>query len=117
MDEMNEVLLKEKEEIEEKLGRTAVKNPHNKNITEAAFPEYGDDEDDNAHEIEEYIVNQETEEILEKKLRDVNAALGRIKDGTYGICKYTGEPIGEARLRARPTSSTSAEYKERLQNT
>ena len=33
-----------------------------------------------------------------------NLALQRIKDGTYGFCEETGEPIGLKRLMARPVA-------------
>ena len=35
-------------------------------------------------------------------LYEINAALARIADGSYGICEVTGKPIPEARLRALP---------------
>jgi len=35
-------------------------------------------------------------------LREVNDALQRIEDGTYGICEDAGEPIKKARLEASP---------------
>ncbi|MHC4473412.1 MAG: TraR/DksA family transcriptional regulator [Planctomycetota bacterium] len=35
-------------------------------------------------------------------LREVNAAIRRLEDGTYGICEVTGKPIGKARLSAIP---------------
>ena len=44
-----------------------------------------------------------------QKLDQVNAALNAIEDGTYGICKITGAPISEKRLRAMPWALTSIE--------
>jgi len=38
-------------------------------------------------------------------LEQIERALGRIDDGTYGICARCGKPIGEERLRARPWAS------------
>lgn len=35
-------------------------------------------------------------------LGEIDAALTRIDDGTYGVCEETGEPIGLARLEAKP---------------
>jgi len=35
----------------------------------------------------------------------INAALKRLKDGTYGFCEETGEPIGLKRLIARPVAT------------
>lgn len=36
---------------------------------------------------------------------EIDEALARLDDGTYGICAVCGEPIGVARLEARPTAS------------
>jgi DnaK suppressor protein len=38
------------------------------------------------------------------RLRDIDVALARIKDGTYGTCIDCGEDIPEARLNALPTA-------------
>ncbi len=35
----------------------------------------------------------------------IDAALKRLKDGTYGFCEETGEPIGLKRLVARPIAT------------
>ena len=40
-----------------------------------------------------------------KLISKIDAALQRIKDGTYGFCKETGEPIGLKRLIARPIAT------------
>ena len=37
-----------------------------------------------------------------KLISKIDQALTRIKDGTYGFCAETGEPIGIKRLIARP---------------
>ena len=41
------------------------------------------------------------------KRREVEAALQRVEDGTYGIDEHTGEPINPARLEAIPTARTN----------
>ena len=48
-----------------------------------------------------------------KLISKINAALQRIKDGTYGFCEETGEPIGLKRLIARPIATLSIEAQER----
>ncbi len=48
-----------------------------------------------------------------KLISKINAALTRIKDGTYGFCEETGEPIGLKRLMARPVATLSIEAQER----
>jgi RNA polymerase-binding protein DksA len=42
------------------------------------------------------------EENSEHVLAEIDAALGRIEDGTYGVCTNCGTQIPEARLEARP---------------
>ena len=39
-----------------------------------------------------------------KLISKIDLALTRIKDGTYGFCAETGEPIGIKRLIARPVA-------------
>jgi len=43
-------------------------------------------------------------------LRDLNTALAKIMDGTYGICEGTGKPISKVRLEAQPWARFSIEY-------
>ena len=40
------------------------------------------------------------------QLVEIDAALGRLDDGTYGTCGVCGGPIGEERLAARPVART-----------
>ena len=104
-------LLAEKAKISAELGHVAgVDHEHS-----AKFPEFGDKPDENAQEIEGYTTNLATKEILESNLRDIESALGRIEDGTYGTCKYCGNEIGEKRLLARPVASACVDCKTKLQ--
>ena len=48
-----------------------------------------------------------------KLILKINSALQRIKNGTYGFCEETGEPIGLKRLIARPIATLSIEAQER----
>jgi len=41
---------------------------------------------------------------LTKLLRDVDEALARVDEGTYGLCKSCGKEIGADRMEFRPTS-------------
>jgi DnaK suppressor protein len=64
--------------------------------------------------------SSESDRALELRTRDrqrkliakIDAALKRIDDGTYGICEETGDPIGIARLDARPIATFSLEAQE-----
>lgn len=63
----------------------------------------------------------ETTRALELRTRDrarkligkIDDALARIEDGSYGYCEETGEPIGLARLEARPVATLTLEAQER----
>lgn len=47
-----------------------------------------------------------------KLINKIDSALKRIKDGSYGYCEETGEPIGLKRLEARPVATLSLEAQE-----
>jgi RNA polymerase-binding transcription factor DksA len=46
-------------------------------------------------------------EDLEAELAEIEAALQRLDDGTYGVDEQTGEPIDPERLDAVPTARTN----------
>jgi DnaK suppressor protein len=48
-------------------------------------------------------------------LREIDRALVKLKEGTYGLCEGTGEPIGFSRLKLRPWARYSVEYQEELE--
>jgi DnaK suppressor protein len=64
--------------------------------------------------------SSESDRALELRTRDrqrkliskIDAALKRLEDGTYGYCEETGDPIGIARLDARPIATLSLEAQE-----
>lgn len=62
---------------------------------------------------EEHALELRTRDRERKLLKKVQAALKRIEDGDYGWCEETGEPIGVARLIARPTATLSLEAQQR----
>lgn len=65
--------------------------------------------------------SSETDRSLELRTRDrqrkliskIDSAIRRIDDDSYGFCEETGEPIGLARLEARPIATMSVEAQER----
>ena len=48
-----------------------------------------------------------------KLIEKIDQALRRLKDGTYGYCEETSEPIGLKRLIARPVATLSIEAQEK----
>jgi RNA polymerase-binding transcription factor DksA len=48
-------------------------------------------------------------------LYEIDQALNRIRNGTYGLCEVTGKPIEPERLTAIPWTRFSAEAEQRLE--
>jgi DnaK suppressor protein len=71
------------------------------------------DPNDRATVEEEHILEQRVRDRERKLLKKINSALARIESGEFGFCLETGEPIGIARLLARPTAEYSIEAQER----
>ena len=67
------------------------------------------DQEDQA--LVDLLMDQELYEVERhaRELREVDDALKRIDEGSYGICVDTGEPIPYERLRARPTAIRTVE--------
>ena len=49
-------------------------------------------------------------------VREIDRALDRIEDGTYGVCEGSGEKIPKARLDALPWARYTVQYQEKLEN-
>ncbi len=62
---------------------------------------------------EEHALELRTRDRERKLLKKVAQSLTRIDSGEYGFCDETGEPIGIARLLARPTATLSLEAQQR----
>jgi len=48
-------------------------------------------------------------------LREINTALAKIQDGSYGICEGTQKPISKVRLEAQPWARFSIEYARQME--
>ena len=63
-------------------------------------------------------VSAMTSKLLERDvnlLREIDRALAKITEATYGLCEGTGEPIGYSRLKLRPWARYSVEYQEEIE--
>lgn len=89
IDEMKQKLLEAKSKKEKELVGLS---PHT---------EMGDDEDENAEEVNVDEVNQDLIATLKNDLAKIDKALAKIDSGTYGT-DDDGQEISEARLRAMP---------------
>ena len=62
---------------------------------------------------EEHALELRTRDRERKLLKKVQQSLQKIDAGDYGWCEETGDPIGVARLLARPTATLSLEAQQR----
>ena len=62
---------------------------------------------------EEHALELRTRDRERKLLKKISQSLSRLDSGEYGFCDETGEPIGLARLLARPTATLSLEAQQR----
>ncbi len=94
---------------------------HSKNIRadQAAALELSDDGVKDSMDFSVMDVNKELAFRLgdreSQMVADIDQALLRIKEGTYGICIRCGKPIDERRLEAVPTARYDAECQTRLE--
>jgi DnaK suppressor protein len=103
--ELEEKLIKEKEEIEASLKSFSRPDSTLKGDFNTQFPSFGErtsEQDENADEVEEYENKLPIEYRLELRLQDINLALEKIRKNTYGICEKCGKEIDLERLKVIP---------------
>src|SRR5579872_1067837 len=108
-DFFKEKLLEEKTKLEQELSGVGRKNPSNPADWEGTEPESNidqADEEEVGDKIEGYETNTAIVKQLEARLLEVDAALEKIEQGTYGVCEIGGEKIEEERLKANPAART-----------
>ncbi len=71
------------------------------------------DLNDRASSETDWSIELRTRDRQRKLITKIEAAMRRIKEGEYGYCQVTGEPISLARLRARPIATMTLEAQER----
>jgi len=102
---IKEKLLEEKAHLEKELGQFAQRSEHQRDDFQSTFPDYGDKEDDNAVEVADFSTRLSLEGSLENKLQEVNNALKKITEGTYGFCENCQQEIPEERLKVFPSAA------------
>jgi DnaK suppressor protein len=68
---------------------------------------------DRASSETDWGIHLRTRDRQRKLICKIDSALRRIETGEYGYCEVTGEPIGLARLEARPIATMTVEAQER----
>ena len=71
------------------------------------------DLNDRASSETDWGIELRTRDRQRKLIAKIESAIRRIKEGEYGYCQVTGEPISPARLRARPIATMTLEAQER----
>ena len=111
LQELKTALAEERDTLVRELKEIAQKNPRVAGDWNALFPKFEPSEsgshaseEEAADEVEQYEVNLEAEHSLESRLLAVTNALGRIKEGSYGICQKCKKSISPERLKANPAA-------------
>ena len=99
------ILMNWKRELMEEVDRTI----HHLRDEATNFP----DPNDRATQESEFGLELRARDRERKLLKKIDAALGRLDDGSYGFCEETGEDIGLARLEARPIATLTVDAQER----
>ncbi len=107
-----EKLEKEKHQLEEELRGMAIFNTET-NKWEATPDQnmIGEiDENDAADRFEDFESRSSMATTFQERLNDINSALKKIEDGTYGKCEIDGGEIQKERLEANPAARTCKEH-------
>ncbi len=106
LEELRGALYAEKDSLEEELSEHGKKVDDDWTGTAPGFEGNEAAEEDEANKMEELGTNVALVEELEKRYKEVRAALKRIDDGSYGV-SVNGEAIDIDRLRANPAATTN----------
>src|SRR6056297_2283814 len=110
LDHFNKLLLAKRKEAEEQLELTtesilSLDSDNDPDYRPASnIPEAGSDTQSDS-------LNYQLSERTRKYIKEIDNALKRIEDGTYGICQASGKPISKARLEAVPHTRYSIHAK------
>jgi DnaK suppressor protein len=97
--ELSEVLLRRRDDLQAELDRLT------EPPVEGASVGFGKRVGDGTTEAVERLATTATARSIAGSIKDVDRALAKLRDGTYGSCDRCGQPIGEARIEALPATS------------
>ena len=69
--------------------------------------------EDDAQRMERDIANQALRDVNDRRIGDIQRALQKIAEGTYGLSDESGVPIPKARLDAMPEAILTVEEQEK----
>ncbi len=117
--ELKSALEKERDVLVNELKTIATPDPRLKNNWDVKHFEWSENQitskealetDESVNESDEDMKNKALSDHLELRLKEVNDALKRIEDKTYGICEVCQKEIPLERLKANPAASTDMEH-------
>ena len=113
LDHFREILLGEKSRLLKSVQRGVKAIAHDDNESESnigrAHSNHLADQGSDEAEYETQLLLSASQA---ETLREIEAALERIENGTYGVCEKTGQPINVERLEAMPTARLCIEAQE-----
>lgn len=119
LSELKTALIKERDLLTKELETIAAPDPNVKDDWDVKHEEWEEGEITSEEELESGVsVNESDEDMknkalsdrLELRLKEVNDALKRMSNGTYGICEVCKNPISPERLKANPAAKTDIEH-------
>ena len=119
LEELKSALTKEREVLIGELETIATPDPNLKDDWNVKHEEWSENQitskeeleaGENVNESDEDMKNKALSDHLELRLRDINNALKRMEEGTYGICEVCQKPIPFERLKANPAAATDIEH-------
>ncbi len=104
----------EKKQLIKDLSAIGVVNPDRTDDWNAVPSSTGEinSRDETAERMEELGERKAIEISLEKRVQEINQALDKMANGTYGICEVGGEEIELERLEANPAAKTCIKHLE-----
>lgn len=103
--QIKDKLIAKKKFIILQLQKFAKKNKGIKDDFKTEFPHIGDHQDENADEVAEYENKLAVEHELEDELKNIEGALKKTSENTYGVCSVCGEKINPKRLEVMPEAT------------
>jgi DnaK suppressor protein len=110
---IKEQLVSKKKMIIAQLQKFAKKNEKVKDDFKTEFPNLGHHQDENAIEVSDYESKLSVERDLESELKNIEGALKKTSENTYGVCSVCGERINPKRLEIMPEATLCVKCSEK----
>ena len=98
-------LEEEKSRLEKQIGQLSGQKAVGDKLAGVEWLDIGTKDDENAVEVAAYQDNLSLEQKLQQTFNEVNTALKKIVEGTYGVCVKCGKGIDEKRLEVFPAAT------------